>query len=66
MKKDKTTDAIENMDLFDANGKLVEKYGPNYSKVVLDISKHPAGIYFLKVTINKKDYTHKFITEVYK
>jgi hypothetical protein len=54
---------IDNIELIDQNGKTVERYGQNYSKVVLDISAHRTGIYYLKVTINKKVSFHKVIYE---
>ncbi len=63
MKKKSDTDAIHNIELYDNEGKLVESYGRNYTKVVLDISKHKEGIYYLHVTINKKISKFKLIYE---
>ena len=37
------------IELYDLTGKLIESYGQNNSKVVLDISKYPDGMYNLKV-----------------
>lgn len=37
------------IELFDMAGKLIESYGQNTSKVVIDISKYPDGMYNLKV-----------------
>jgi hypothetical protein len=63
MKKKADTDAIQNLQLFNSEGKLIETYGPNYTKVVLDISKHKAGMYYLHVTINKKVSKFKILYE---
>jgi hypothetical protein len=40
------------VELFDMSGKLIESYGQNSAKVVLDISKYPDGMYNLKVVSN--------------
>lgn len=63
MKKKSETDVISNIQLFDNEGKLVETYGQNYTKVVLDISKHKAGMYYLNITINKKVSKFKIVYE---
>lgn len=63
MQKKSDEDMIENIQLVNADGRLLENYGPNYTKVVLDISKYPTGTYFLKVTIDKKTTSHKIIYE---
>lgn len=63
MKKTSNTDVIQNIQLFDNEGRLVETFGQNYTKVVLDISKHKAGLYYLNVTINKKVSKFKIIYE---
>lgn len=41
------------VELYDLSGKLLESYGQNTAKVVLDISKYPDGMYNLKVVSNK-------------
>lgn len=63
MSKKSNSDVINNIELFNIEGKRLETYGQNYTKVVLDISKYPPGIYFLKVTIGKKTTSHKIIYE---
>ncbi len=63
MKKKGETDVIQNIQLFNNEGKLVESYGQNYTKVVLDISKHKPGMYYLNITINKKVNKFKVIYE---
>ncbi len=63
MKKTANTDVIQNIELYNSEGKLVESYGQNYTKVVLDISKHKAGMYYLNVTINKKVSKFKILYE---
>lgn len=63
MKKKSETDVISNIQLFDNEGRLVETYGQNYTKVVLDISKHKPGMYYLNITINKKVNKFKVIYE---
>jgi hypothetical protein len=40
------------VELYDMSGKLLESYGQNSSKVVLDISKYPDGLYNLRVVSN--------------
>jgi len=54
LKKSSEHKSIANIDLLDPDGKLVESYGQNYNKVVLDISNHKPGLYYLKVTVGKK------------
>jgi hypothetical protein len=63
MKKRSDKDVIQNIDLFDESGRLVENFGQNYTKVVLDISKHKPGNYYLKVTINNKVSKFKILYE---
>jgi hypothetical protein len=60
-KKKNPTNQIDNIKLTDLNGKVIEDYGANYSKVVLDLSKHPQGAYFITVTIGKEQETHTVI-----
>lgn len=60
-KKIKPDDRIDNISLLDVNGNMIEDYGPNFSKVVLDISKHPPGTYYLKIRIGKKVESYKVI-----
>jgi hypothetical protein len=61
MKQTEQARRIDNISLFSQDGKLLEDYGPNYAKVVLDISKYPEGNYYLKITIGKKTTLHKVI-----
>ncbi len=63
MRKRSDNDMISNIQLYNNEGKLVEVFGPNYTKVVLDISRHKPGLYYLNVTINKKMSRHKIVYE---
>jgi hypothetical protein len=63
MKKRAATDMIQNIELYSSEGKRLESYGPNYTKVVLDISKYKTGVYYLHVTINNKISKHKLLYE---
>jgi hypothetical protein len=63
MKKTSQTDMIDNIELVNEEGKIIERYGQNYTKVVLDISNHKTGLYYLKVTINKKVNKFKILYE---
>jgi hypothetical protein len=56
---------IENIDLLNADGKLLESYGSNYAKVVLDISKHSVGVYYLRITARKKTSVYPVLYEVH-
>ena len=62
-KKYKDDDAILKMELVNMEGKVVETFGHNKLKVVLDISKHPAGLYHLNVVTNRKSTSHAIILE---
>ena len=63
IKKTSPTDMIDNIELINEDGKVIERYGQNYTKVVLDISKHKEGLYYLRVTINKKIHKFKILYE---
>lgn len=56
-------DAISSMYLIDANGKVVESYGHNSTKVVIDISNHPPGLYYIKVTTNHKTESYPILLQ---
>ncbi len=60
-KKHSDKDYIISIELFDLAGKLLESYGQNNSKVVLDISKYADGMYNLKVVSNKVSSTFPII-----
>lgn len=62
-KKYNEDDAILKMELLDVEGKVLESYGHNKLKVVLDISKYPAGMYHLNVTTNVKSTSHTILLE---
>lgn len=63
MKKTKPTDAIDNIEMIDESGKVVETFGKNFTKVVLDIKKHKPGLYYFRVTTNNKPKLFKVIYE---
>ena len=63
LRKTSPSDVIDNIDLVTVDGKIIERFGLNYTKVVIDLSKHLPGIYYLKVTANKKTKLHKIIYE---
>lgn len=48
---------IEQMELISVDGKVVETFGKAPTKFYIDISKHASGMYYLKVTTNKKTET---------
>jgi hypothetical protein len=48
---------IKSMQLINMNGEVVEQFGETPTKFFIDISKHPDGQYFLKVTTNIKTET---------
>jgi hypothetical protein len=62
-KKYKDDDAILKMELVNMEGKVVETFGHNKLKVVLDISKHPPGLYHLNVVTNVKSTSHAIVLE---
>jgi hypothetical protein len=62
-KKLSEDDAILKMELLDLQGKVLESYGHNKLKVVLDISKYPPGMYHLNVTTNVKSTSHTILLE---
>jgi hypothetical protein len=62
-KKYSENDAILKMELLDMQGKVLESYGHNKLKVVLDISKYPPGMYYLNVTTNVKSTSHTILLE---
>lgn len=63
MKKLKDTDMIDDIELIDESGRVVERFGKNYTKVVLDISNHKPGLYYLRVTIHNKAQLFKLVYE---
>jgi hypothetical protein len=63
IKKTTPTDFIENIELLDITGKIVETFGRNFTKVVLDISKHKEGIYYIRVSYKNKTRKVKVIYE---
>lgn len=60
-KNEKLNTKIDNIILTDINGKIIENYGTNYAKVVIDLSKHPSGTYFFTIRIGAKVESHKVI-----
>lgn len=62
-KKYNENDAILKLELVDLQGKVLESYGQNKLKVVLDISKYPPGMYHLNVTTNVKSTSHTILLE---
>jgi hypothetical protein len=62
-KKYREDDVILKMELLNAEGKIIESYGQNKMKVVLDISKHPPGLYHLNITTNVKSASQTILLE---
>jgi len=54
---------IENMQLFNVEGKLVESFGTSPTKFSIDISDHPRGVYFLKINTNLKTETVRIVLQ---
>jgi hypothetical protein len=50
---------IKSMELRNMEGKLVQQFGLSPTKFYIDISNHPAGIYFLTVNTNIRTETFK-------
>lgn len=63
MKKINDSDEIDDIELIDESGRVVERFGKNYTKVVLDISNHKPGLYYLRVTIHNKAQLFKLVYE---
>jgi hypothetical protein len=63
IKKIGKDDFIENIQLINPDGKLVENFGRNYTKVVLDMKKYATGLYYLKVTMRGEDYVQPVFYE---
>ena len=63
MKKINNTDMIDNIEVLDESGRVIEAYGKNYTKVVLDIRKHKPGLYYFRVTTNNKPKLFKVVYE---
>lgn len=57
MKKLNEFHVIENMELINVEGKVVQQFGVSPTKFYIDIGDHPDGIYFLKIQTNKKTET---------
>lgn len=62
-KKNGDIHPIRQMELLDADGRLLKTYGPNYAKVVLDISNYPNGQYYLRVTTAQKVQSYKILLQ---
>ncbi len=54
---------IEKMELFDSNGRLVEKFGESPTKFFIDIDHHPKGNYILKIQTNIKTESFKIVLQ---
>ncbi len=54
---------IENMELVNAEGKVVQNWGLSPTKYFIDISNQPNGIYFLRVKTNIQTETFKIILD---
>lgn len=52
---------IEHMELIDPQGRIVERFGLAPTKYYIDLSKYPDGLYYLRVTTNKKTETFPVI-----
>ena len=54
---------IEKIELFNAEGRLVQEYGISPTKFYLDINDQPNGVYFLKIQTNLKTEIHKVVLQ---
>ena len=54
---------IEKMELFNVEGKVMEEFGRSPTKFSIDLSKHPDGVYFLKIKTNLKTETVRIILQ---
>ncbi len=63
IKKTSPEDYINNIELLDLNGRVVDAYGRNFTKVVLDISKHKEGVYYMRVSYRNKVRKVKVVYE---
>ena len=54
---------IENMELVNVEGKVVERFGKSPIKFYIDIGNHSSGLYFLKVNTNVKSQTFPIFLE---
>ena len=52
---------IESMELMNADGGIVQSFGRAPTKFYIDIGHHPAGMYYLRVTTNKRSETFPII-----
>jgi hypothetical protein len=52
---------IESIEVINSEGKIVDKYGISPTKFRIDISKHPAGQYFIRIKTNLKTKTFPVI-----
>jgi len=54
---------IEEMELFDSSGSLVEKFGESPTKFFINIDHHPKGNYILKIQTNIKTETFQILLQ---
>lgn len=54
---------FEKMELYNAEGRLVQHFGPSPTKFDIDISAHPNGIYYLKVYSNVQTETLRVVLQ---
>ena len=52
---------IESIELYDIQGRILEKSFPNSNAVILDISNRQSGVYFLKITSDKGSKVEKVV-----
>ena len=54
---------IENIELVNIEGKVIQQWGVSPTKFFVDIQNHPNGVYFLRVKTNIKSETFKIVLE---
>lgn len=62
-RKIKEYHVIENMELVNVEGQVVQTWGLSPTKFYIDLQNHPNGLYFLKVKTNIQTETFKIILE---
>lgn len=60
-RKEQEYHIIESMELINASGLVVQRFGPSPTKYRIDIGQHPPGVYFLKVKTNLATETMRVV-----
>jgi Secretion system C-terminal sorting domain len=57
----KSAHTIESVELYDVQGRILEKRFENSDTVIIDLSNRDNGIYFLKITSEKGSKVEKVV-----